>query len=150
MPPITVTADGGDVVAISEASAASSGVLSRLPSRDADEAPVAVPFSAEALRSWDANAPDGLVIFEGTLSVMRVRAASWPQALCACARRKSDYCASKVTPSMCPQPGNRRMLLTTTSGLGEGLGCAKSTPRAHSAWRCVLPRRLSGQTRELM
>lgn len=73
MPVLGVLAAGGDVVMLTEASAASSGVLARLPARGAGEPPVALPFSAASIRIWDAGTLEGASSFETALDAVRVR-----------------------------------------------------------------------------
>lgn len=67
------TADG-DVVAIAAARASSSGVLARLPEWLPGESPLAVPFSTQHVRGWNADAPDGIDSFEMALAIVTVRA----------------------------------------------------------------------------
>lgn len=72
MPAIQLVPSSGDVVNVTAECATISGVLARLEACDGDIPPIAVPFSAEHIRTWAADSPEVVSSFERALAVVKV------------------------------------------------------------------------------
>lgn len=79
MPFVAIMAACGEVVEVDEVFVSTSAVLSSLPSSEAGEPPVQVPFDAFSVRCWAEGGFDAVFTFEFAISVLRVR----PQGLAA-------------------------------------------------------------------